>query len=298
MRLESAQIRILWLAIVCLVISVAPAQAQVKLRYKFGKGDNINYVMTQNMSMTMSVQNMNIETKMNQVVEMTWAVQDVDDDGTAKVQQTFTAVRFVMDAQTGKIEFDSKTGKTPDGQVGKVLTPLFKAMVGAKFLITMDTLGNIKDVEISNSFLKEMKKFPAANGFGGMFTKEGFKQMMSRSGLVLPEKAIEKDAVWSNKMETKSPIGTMIVTTKNTYLGSKRSTEEIAMAPKIPLNPDPNSPVSGKILSQKVSGTALFDNAKGQIASVQMQQNMEMELTAGGMIIGQILEQTVSLERK
>lgn len=288
--------------VVCVPAGPARAQMAVDLRYKFEPGQKIDYQMTQNMTMVMAFQGQNITTTMQQNLDMTWHVVGVDKKGQATVKQKFNNLLFVMDAPTGKIVFDSKSGKDPEGAVGKILAPVFKAMVGAEFTLNMDDRGNISKVEIPEAFLKEMQKFPGGGGFGGMFSQESFKQMMNKSGLILPREAVKKGETWNQKVEMNSPIGQMIVNTTCTYKDKEdvngQPLELITVEPKITLKPDPNAAVKAKLKSQTISGKSYFDNVKGQLAQVQMHQTMEMELLAGDMVINQTLQQEITMKRQ
>jgi hypothetical protein len=296
----------LFLTIAAVVLAAAvpadPVSAQVQLRYHFEPGQKIDYLMTQNMTMVMAFQGQNITTTMQQDLEMTWQIASVDKDGNAKVKQKFNNLLFIMEAPTGKIVFDSKAGKEPDGPVGKILAPIFKAMVGAEFIVHMDPQGNISKVEIPEAFLKEMKNFPGGGGFGGMFSQESFKEMMTKSGLNLPKAAVNIGDTWNKKVEVNSPIGKMTINTVCTYKGKEerrdQSLEWIDVEPKITLKPDPNSAVKAKIKSQSIKGKSYFDSKNGQLAEVQMTQTLEMELDAGGMVINQNMKQEVTLKRQ
>ncbi len=281
--------------------TISPLQAQTKLRYQFKPGQKINYEMSQTMKMDMKSQNVDISSEMEQVVDLTWHIKSVSKDGTAEVTQKFNDLRFVMKFPTVKVVFDSAKNIEPQGQVGKTLTPLFKAMVGAEFSMKMDSRGQISDVEIPEEFAKQIQSF-SQGGLGDMFSKEGFKRMMGQSGLVLPKETVEKGGTWSQQMEMKSPIGLMNINTEYLYKGQEQrngtTLEKIAVSPKVSLQPDPKAKTKATLKNQDISGTSYFNNQTGQLVEVKINQNMTMEIQAGDMSITQEIKQDVTLKQK
>jgi hypothetical protein len=297
--------RILWVGVlaVAATLSAAPVQAQVTLRYKFKEGDKLNYVMEQKMDMTMNNAGNESTVTMTQKMDMTWKVTAVDKDGTAKITQTIDRVHITMDTPPpgGKTEFDSKDDKEPTDPVGKMIAPIFKAMVGAEFTLTMTPRGEAKDVVVPQKLLDAVEKAgPAA---GGM-TPDVLKQMASQGGLVLPEKALKKGDTWTpepNKLKME-PLGTMTVKTEATYEGEVtkdgKKLEQIALKPKMTLEAPANATTKMTLKKQDNKGTALFDSAKGQLAETTMEMTMDMEIVAGGQTVNMKQKQAVSMKLK
>src|SRR5258708_40184450 len=110
------------LAVLLLAGAAERASAQTTLRYKFKKGEKLNYVMDQKVTMSMSVMRKDIDVEVGQTIDMTWNIKDVDSAGKAKVTQKFDRLRFNMSGgPIGKVEYDSKDGKEPDGPMIKLI---------------------------------------------------------------------------------------------------------------------------------------------------------------------------------
>lgn len=285
-----------------LVVAVValPAQAQVTLRYQFKEGEKLPYVMDQKMKMTMAVGGQNIEMNMNQTVDMTWNIQSVDKDGKAKMTQRFDRVRFTMEMPTGKIEYDSKDGKEPDDPIGKMIAPVFKAMVGSEFSLSMDARGRMSDVKVPDKLTEALKDIPGAAGLGDMFSGDAMKRMIDQSAMVLPEGPVTKGKSWEQKVETKTPLGKMKLDTTYTYEGpatkGDKKLEQVALKPKMEIEADAAAPVAIKVKDMDAKGTALFDNAAGRLVETNLTTNMEMEINAGGMNLSQKIEQVMTLK--
>jgi hypothetical protein len=252
------------------------------------------------MAMTVMGRDFNID--MGQTIDMTWNVTDVDADGKAKMTQTITRVRFTMDGPTGKVDYDSKDGKEPEGPIGKIMTPIFKALAGAEIGLTMDPQGKVSDIKVPEKLTKAAKSLPqgAGGGLSDMLSEDGLKQMMDQSGLRLPKEAVTKGKTWDQQLEMKSTFGKMKVDTVNTYEGSVtqdgKQVERVALKPKLAIETDENSPAKITVKSQDAKGSAYFDNAAGRLVASNMAQNMEMAVSVMGQDVTQKLKQTVSMK--
>jgi hypothetical protein len=171
MFLLKTRMNSLWmiaLAVVCL--SPPSAAAQTKLRWKFKKGESLNYTMTQ----SMNFMGQDIQTKMKLVIEMSWTVGELASNGSAKMKQKFTRIKFKMTLPppvNQTIEYDSKDGKAPGGLLGKILGGTFAALVGAETRLTIDPQGNISDYKFPEEVLKKLKQNPGVASMGGAFSK-------------------------------------------------------------------------------------------------------------------------------
>ena len=277
------------LAVACSLPS--SAEAQTKLRWKFQEGETLNYTMTQNMTQSMNLMGQNLQTKMNQVMEMSWIVDKLESNGSAKMKQKITRIKFNMTLPpplNQTIEYDSKDGKAPAGPLGNVFGGVLAAMVGPETRMTIDPLGNISDFKISEELLKQLKQNPAAGNMGGAFSEEGLKEMSSQGFLAFPMKSLTKGETWNKKAEIKMPFGTMKMETKYTYSGkTKNGLDNIRSNISISMEPGQNAQIQIKLKESDSSGKILFDNKAGRVRESNLEQSMTMEITAGGMVIEQ-----------
>ena len=283
-----------------LVLHCLPASAQDLLRYKFQTGDKLPYALEQKMTMNMMVNGNAVHMDMTQLMDMTWNIKAVDKEGSAKMSQTFDRVRLTMDSPGGKMQFDSKEGKAPDGPGGASIAELYKGLIGAEISFSMNSRGEISDVEVPTKLTEAMKNSPAAAGAGDMFTAEGMKRMISQSGLTLPEKAATKGESWDTKAEIKALFGKMLIVKKVTYEGSATKdgvkAAEFEIKPNVAIEGDPNAAISAALKSQDTSGKAYFDLTTGRLLECNVTQIMELELKTMGQTIEQKINQTVKMK--
>jgi hypothetical protein len=299
--------RIGWVGVlvICLGGAAAPARAQGVLRYKFQQGEKLNYEVEQKINMQMNVMGNNVTMDMTENIDTTWDIKSVDKDGKAKMTQKFDRVRFTMTAPMpiGRIEYDSKDGKLPEGPFGQLLGPFFEAMAGSEFTLSMDATGKVSDVVVPEKFTEAMKKVqnPGAAG-GDMFSPEGMKNLISQSGLVLPNEAATKGKTWERKVDIKSPLGKMETVSTNTFAGSvtrgDKKLEQVDITTKLTLESDPNAQISAQLKSQEAKGKAYFDPVAGRVVETGLTQTMEMAISARGQEFTQKIDQTLSMKLK
>jgi hypothetical protein len=286
-----------------LAILADSAQAQTALKFKFKEGDKLNYTMDQTQKQNMNVMGMEIETTMTQTIDMIWSVNNVK-AGKAQVVQTMDRIRMKMDSAFAAFEYDSRDGKEPEGPFGQILGPLFAAMAGSDITVTINETGEISDAKVSDKLLDAMKNNPLLQQMGGMFTEEGFKNMLNQSGAtILPKNPVKKGESWSQKIEMKQPpLGVMRMNNTYTYQGpeerSGASLEKIDVKTDMSIEPIENAAAQFeiKVKSSEMKGTIYFDNKAGRIAETKMNQKMAMEINAMGNIIESAVDQTVSLK--
>jgi Family of unknown function (DUF6263) len=291
--------RLFWLYLLAAVaLTTASAQAQTTLRYKFKEGDTLTYVMEQKQDMSMSIMGNDITVKTKQVIDLTWKVGAVDKDGSAKITQTINRVRMSMESLGNKTEFDTKDGKEPTDEAGKTVAAILTAMAGADFTMTMSSRGETSDVKVPQKVLDAVAK---AGPAGGAMSGDNFKQIASQGGMVLPKDAVKKGDSWNYKNEVKmDPLGKMIVDNKATYDGEAAKDglklDQIIIKPTMTLEATPNSPTKVTLKKQDTKGSASFDSGKGQMVESSMDQNLDMEMEAGGQSVTMKMKQTVGMK--
>jgi hypothetical protein len=276
------------------------AAAATTLRWKFKQGQTIYYEMQQDMEMAMNMQGREFKTSTSQVMDMTWRVAAVNSDGTCEMRQTFERIRFTMEGPTGRVEYDSSQAEKPDDPVLNMVAPMFEALVGADFTMKMDALGNVSNVTMPEKFRAQLANNPAGQMTG--MNEDSMKQMLQQAALVLPEKPVAQNDTWNSALAVEMPFGVMKSNNQMTYLGPESSGskkfEKIGIASQVTLEPKADSPLEINISKQNISGTVQFDNAAGYVEGTTMQQEMVMEINAGGQKLEQVVNQTMYLKRK
>jgi hypothetical protein len=240
-----------------------------------------------------------VESKMNQQLNMTWDVQEVNDQGDAVVKQKLDHVKMKMTTPGGAFEYDSESEEAPAG-LAAMIAPMYEAMTKGAFIVTMTNRGEIKDVKIPEEMLTALKNLPGAAAMGDMATAEGFKNLISQGALVLPEKAPQEGESWSNKVEMKNAmVGKQIVESTYRFEGTKEIDGETyaVIRPELKMefadSPQPNMQL--KVSEQSSGGEVLFNVEEGRLHSSKLTQDVTLEITAGGQPMKQKIKQEVDV---
>jgi hypothetical protein len=285
MRLPS---RALSVAIFSLVVAVlfgpVPGlRAQEPLRWKFEPGQKLAYNMVQDMTMSTSGPFGQQNVMMNQVMEMTWEVKELNDQGEAVISQKFDRMKMKMTLPPplGVIEYDSKSEGAPAGPAA-MFAPMFKALSQAEFELTMTPRGEIKDVKVPEEVIAALKNSPGAAAMGDLATPDGFKKMISNGALVLPENAPQPGDEWSTKVELNMPgSGKQIVETTYRFEGMKEvdGVQYAAFRPDLKMTFEGNPQMTVK--DQESNGEILFNVEAGRLHSSSLNQKLTMTQAAG-----------------
>jgi hypothetical protein len=288
------------LALAALAMLADGARAQEALRWKFAPGQKLDYNIVQNMIMTGEGGPLGqMQSKMRQEMDMTWDVQQVNDQGDAVIGQKFDQLKMKMTVPGGEFEYDSKSQEAPAG-LAAMVAPMYKAMTEKEFMITMSDRGEVKDVTIPQEVVTALKNSPMAAAMGDLATSEGFKKMITQGALVLPDQPPKPGDTWTTTLEMNNPMaGKQTVDTTYTYEGT-RDIDGVTYAvirPQIKMtfgdNPQPG--VSMKIGEQSSEGEMLFNLQDGRLHSSTLKQSMSLDITAGGQAMKQKIEQQMDV---
>lgn len=287
--------------------NVGRAEAQ-DLRYKFEEGQELLFNMKQNIDISLTAegaedQKSSFKQAIEQVTEILWTVDEVRDDGTAKISQKVQRIKMNLKA-TPNVEFqyDSASDEEPTGSIAANLTPILGALVGATFDVTMNSRGEIVEIQVPDDVVQALQKVPNAAQMGGMFSKEGLEKMVQQGSLTFPEGQIEPGREWTNSFEVESPgRGTQTVTTKYRYLGQEevdgQTLDAFAVSLQLDLGEDA-APAGTEVTVQKQEsdGKIYFDREEGRMKSSRIDMNMDTEIEAFNQTMTSQMKQHVEVE--
>jgi hypothetical protein len=274
-------------------------EAQTTLTWKFKPGERLNYTNNTDMKQAMSIAGQDVNTTMNQAMDLSWTVKTVQ-DGKAEVVQKIEQFRQKMEAPFGGFEFDSKSGKKPEGPIGQAVGPIFESMVGAEFSFKMDAQGETSDAKISEKLIQTLQGNPALAQMGAMFSEEGMKNMMQQSSVAFPKEPLSKGKMWNKIVEVKLPFGVMKLNTTYTYQGPEArgnaKLERIDSKSDVTVEPVENANISLKIKSADVTGKIYFDNTAGRLIEASQTQKMVMQISAMGQTFDSTQDQSMTMK--
>jgi hypothetical protein len=278
------------------------APAQTTLRFKFAKGQVHNYEMVQDMKIAQDVAGNKVETELKQTIELSQTVDDVLDDGSAKVTTKFTRAKMDIKGPFA-VTLDSANLKAADDNlIAKMMSGVVKTLSKVEFTATQKANGEMTDMKVPEAVLKEFRASPIGALAGDLFSDESLKQMMTQGGIVLPKEAVAADATWTQKVSNKVPAGKMTGELKYTYRGPEtidgKTFQKITYVPTYAVDPDAKAAVPMKLKGQKGNGTILFDNEQGRLHELVLDNTMEMSMAIANLNQESTIVQKVTMKLK
>lgn len=303
------------IAALAVLLCLTPgSRAEEPLRWRFKVGEKLAYSMTQDMNMVMNMgPSSQMTTNVHQVMDMTWDVQGVNEQGDAVIVQKFDRVQMKM---TGPMAVDYDTAKDePPTGMAAAFAPLYKAMTKGDFEVTMTARGEIKDVKVPQEVLDALKNSPGAAQMGDLAKPDGFQKMIMQNAFVLPENAPTKGDHWSTTATVTNPVaGQQTVETSYTFVDMKDidGQQFAVFQPNIKMSfgpagdakgegeakpaASPNPAMQMKVKDQKSDGEVLFNATAGRLGSMSVKQDMTMEIAVAGQTLQQQIHQDIEVK--
>jgi Family of unknown function (DUF6263) len=285
------------LALAAVSLSASAARADETLRWKFTKGQKLSYVFNQTTLTKGEVMGQKNDMTMTQAMELTWAIKDVDSEGTATMDQTIDRIIYTMKGPTLEAKIDTSKDENLEGPLA-ALVPLFKGLTGSAFGLKMSSRGEVSDVQVPAKVVEALKNAgPLAQAGGEMFTEKGLKELTTQATIVLPKEPVAKGFKWNTTKTIKLPFGAMNLDNNYTYEGPSDDLDKIGIEVKMAITPAENAQVDIAITKQDNKGSFLFDNKAGILRASGVVQKIQMKVKVGGQEILQDIESTVKMDQ-
>jgi hypothetical protein len=282
-----------------LLLLATAAQAQTNLRWKLTPGSVLNHSLTQDSDTAVNVGGQMITTKMMRVVNTVWSVNDVSDQGTADITQSFSGIKFKLTSMAFNLDYDSASATEPTDPIGQQIATSLKPLTQIKFNFKLSPRGEITEVTVPDESRKLLAGVQLDPQMAGALSPEGMIAMIKECVIPFPAEPLQKGSSWKHKSESKvPPIGMMVNEATLTYDGkapSGKPLEQFTVQIASKLTADPNNELAQfSMKEQSELGKLYFDNIAGRLSHSESTQVLVMDVTA----VGQKFEQTVKTIKK
>ena len=280
-----------WAVVTFVVLGVAalPARAAdegVLLKWKFKRGQTSHYTTSVDIKAQQKLGGAQPEEfNSKQTSDMTWAVDSVDQDGTAHIRQTIERVRVTSSSKGEEQKFDSDDDKLPEGVDAAAVEPL-RVMINQPVHLTIDPRGKVIDVRPSEKLAEKVKQSSQQGPLAAVFSREGLKQMVTTNTLELPAEPLSRGTTWQQQTTVSDPVsGRQTLATTYRYDGSDerdgQTLEKISATAKIA--PAGNQAAAQRVTvkDQKSNGVVWFDRAVGRIHEMEMTTKIVRDVSFG-----------------
>ena len=256
-------------------------EAQQRLRWKFQPGMQYQVSFDQTTSSKTQAGSESIQVRLHMGMAMQWKVRQVDNDGTATMEQAFTRIRLELENPgVEQVSYDSASRSKPVGQAAQIAASL-EPVIGKTFQVRMTARGIVQEVIASPEMQAALKRIPQESRLKDVFTREGLMQTLRQSHGVLPANAVQLEDQWEAVETVGTPLGDLKTKTRYRY-GKNAADAGVAAAQiqvhgQIELVPAKDKKTSRnnlRIESQEIAGEILFASIQGHLLRSQINQQM------------------------
>jgi len=282
-----------------LFASGSALHAQMPLKYQFKKGETLKYVMLVAQKGTTKGKDVDVTVIQNQTIDLSWHVQSVDDKGTAKIRMKFDRAKLSVSNGKQTYETASDAKDEPTEPPVKAMFQIAKALATFEATFAMSPQGDIKDISIPASVIKEIKSI-AGDKAADDWTEENLKTTLRDNTLALSPKPVGKGMSWKRDVQMKSLYGLISGELEYAWDGRvERDGAKVDMffvKPKLKIETDPKAKPPVTIKMYETEGQALFDNGAGRLVEMTITQRIEAQAEVDGMTASDRRELTNSFK--
>lgn len=277
------------------------ARAETLLRWKFKTGDKLHYAVAQRSKVVVTNSGLDFDVVGTQIADLTCNVASVAADGTAEIKVVID--RIQMQAASpfgGQFQYDSRSGKTGEGQLWEMVGPLFQASLGQEIHVRVSPSGEVSDIKLPDALgavltALEPHAVPQLM-MGGGINASTYRDMLALAFVRLPEKPVAPKATW--KLELPEPIGPVAKrTTELTFTAAGpaehegRQLERLDVASHTTVEIDEDNPdFFLEVTADEMTGSVWFDASAGRAVDLALRQKLELAGDLVGTAFSQVRE--------
>jgi hypothetical protein len=276
------------------------AQAQTTLKYQYKKGDTLQYVLTVAQKGATTGGGMDFTGGQKQSIDMTWRVESVDDKGNAKMGLKVDRAKLAAESSKESREVSSDAKEEPTDKIAKSMYTTARVLTKLQGTFTVSPRGEVENVSVPESVLKEMQAVPGADKLPPSSPEENLTAILRDNLFILPATSLASGANWKNPVKSRSPLGKISGEVVFTYEGSVerdgRRLEKFTVKPKLKIETDPNADVVYTVKLYESVGVAYFDNVAGRLVEATNTLRVEVDAEVNAKAFSQKTETTSSFK--
>lgn len=208
-------------------------------------------------------------------LEMTWNVDDIDEQGTAEITQRFKRLRMKLEMpKSGAISYDSASDTKPTGDA-KAIAAAIEPLLAAEFHIKLSPRGEITSVELGEEAQKVVEGLDAASPLKGLLSKEGLSNILKQSLVILPEEEVKSGDTWQREASLSTALGKFKQTTAYKLQPPDDAAVDVArIESNSELQLEQPGASKATLKEQQQKGMIRFDHAAGRLRSAEVEQEL------------------------
>jgi hypothetical protein len=288
---------VLTLALVCVQTS---ADGQTLLRYRFDLNETLRQTIVQELTSQVLMEGQTVRTALTQSIQQSQFVREVAEDGTASLQPMIDRVITTMKIPAPvnrEFQYDTATRRNEQSLPG--YSELIDALVRARLAIQISPTGVVSPLDIPESLFHRLQGTPAAALLGPLATPESVTHILSQPWIPLPDAPVQPGDRWQATNSLTLSYGRWEILQTYTYEGpTSEGLHRISVQHQPTLTPRESQYLTVQMLEATAEGTVLLDNNQGQVASLEIVQNLRLQLDVSGQSCTQQIRQVLRVQRE
>jgi hypothetical protein len=257
--------------------------AETTLELKFAKGEVLQYQLET--TIIQEAQRAELQkpfkSTTRQIFNIETTVDDVDQEGVARLRQRITRIRVEMDLPPpgkGKVEYDSDTTKITekDELPAQRLAASNKAVLAAEWAFSLSRQGRLTNLKVTRR-----PGGPAAAGGQELFGEQAMRELILQTFLTLDAKPVEPGDSWTRAFSTRTTYGALRTDQKITYEKEiEGGLAQLQIAEEYQVDVERTAPIKIEMTDGK--GSAIFDPAGGRLLERTGSQVQTMKIDVMG----------------
>lgn len=250
-----------------LLIAISASAQAVTLAWKFSPGEKQNYRVLQSAKLSAGPEDdVKQFAAVEQELELTWKVLEVNDDGSAHISLQVSAFSFLAEGPDGQeVRYDSDSTEEPQGYAAMLL-PIGKRLNASPVTLTMSPRGAVSDVKIADELSEAVKSVPGGKKFAQDGGLKSFETLaLLGAPVLMPEGDIATGARWLESREITFPVLGQIKAEFAYVLRNPINPAQVTIEQMMSINITEAEGVERlKLVDQSSTGTMVFDVENGR----------------------------------
>jgi len=271
----------IWSCLALGLVCGTSVEAQQTLRWKFQPGMQYQVSFDQTTLSKTQADQESIHVRLHMGMAMLWKVTQVDNAGTATMDQAFTRIRLELENPgVEQVSYDSSSRLKPVGEAAQIAAAL-GPVIGKIFRVRMTSRGIVQEVIASPEMQAALKRIPQESRLKDVFTREGLMQTLRQSHGVLPAKVVQLGDQWEAVETVGTPLGDLKTKTRYRYGKDVEDAGVVAAQIQVhgqielvPVKDKKTTRNNLRIESQEIAGEILFASIQGHLLRSEINQQM------------------------
>lgn len=286
--------------LVLVLLAHSSAGGQTLLQYRFDLNETLRQRITHEATSQMLLEGQSVRAALTLTIQQSQFVREVAEDGTASLQPMIDRVIAAMKIPAPvnrEFQYDSANRRNELALPG--YSEFIDALVRARLAFQVSPTGTVTPLDIPETLFHRLQGTPAVALLGPLAAPESLTKILSQPWIPLPESPVQPGDRWQTTSSLALPYGRLEVPQTYTYEGpTPEGLHRISVQHAPALVSRESRYLTVRLLEASTEGTVLLDNDHGQVASLELLQDLRLQLSTAGRTFTQQIRQVLRVQRE